>query len=57
MTPTEILHIKQDIRDLQKKLDAILDRLEQVEANTVPSTVPVDTSKDCTCKGEGPCEC
>jgi hypothetical protein len=53
LTPTEILHIKQDIRDLQKKLDSILDRLEQVEANTVP----VDTSKDCTCKGEGPCEC
>ena len=57
MTPTEILHIKQDIKELQKRLDSILDRLEQVEANTVPDTVPVDTSKDCTCKGEGPCEC
>jgi len=60
MNINEINFIKQDVRDLQKKLDAILKRLVHVEANTVPvenSTVPVKDSKDCECRGEGPCQC
>ena len=49
----EINFIKQDIRDLQKKLDAILKRLDQVEANTVPA----DDHDDCACRSRGPCQC
>ena len=45
ISPVEINFIKQDIRDLQKKLDSILKRLDHVESNTVvsepaPNTAP-----------------
>ena len=70
MTPSDLHNIRLDIKELAKKIDQILNRLDSVEeTNTIieypvlsaPAVPSIDTGtvpdKDCACMGKSPCQC
>ena len=62
MTPSDLHNIRLDIKELAKKIDQILDRLDSVEeTNTIIEypvlSAPTVPDKDCACMGKSPCQC
>ena len=71
MTPSDLHNIRLDIKELAKKIDQILNRLDLVEGTNIITEYPVlsapsrDTGtvpdKDCACRGKSPwnssCQC